>query len=78
MGCRTYFREGGLVVPKTGTTLEEMRQALAKHLEQDGTLEDLLATQTLGLEPLTGDPLTGGEPLRSHRGVRQPVGLLIG
>ena len=56
MGCRTYFREGSLVVPKAGTTLEEMRQALAKHLEQDGTLEDLLATQTLGLEPLTGDP----------------------
>lgn len=55
MGCRTYFREGGLVVPKTGTTLEEMRQALSTHLDRYESLEDLLGEVALGLGPLNPD-----------------------
>lgn len=49
MGCRTYFRDGALVVPKAGTTLADIERALQEHFESDANLDDMLENVGLSL-----------------------------
>ncbi|MHB1952211.1 MAG: hypothetical protein ACYCOU_00565 [Sulfobacillus sp.] len=49
MGCRTYFRDGALVVPKAGTTLADVEKALQEHFETDANLDNMLENVGLSL-----------------------------
>lgn len=82
MGARAYFSDGRLILPREGTTLEDVKQALIDHFDltdtsKDVDLEDILYDYHLCLDSMNvSDRHDSGRELVALIGNEDEISLI--